>query len=202
MQHAHYATRRWVAAAGVALAAACSAQGPQCIRHAERQPALTDLDGNEVRSLAAGGSLATVFVFTRSDCPISNRYAPEVRRMAEEFSPRGVEFRLVYLDRDETTEQIRAHMAEFGYVCGALRDSRHELVALTGASVTPEVAVFLADGCMVYRGRIDDRWVDFGKARAAATRHDLEEALESVVAGRPVERPETEAVGCFIPDLQ
>lgn len=202
METARNTTAPLAAVALSMLVAACSAAAPQCLAHAERPLALTDLDGREVLAPAPDGPRATVFVFTRSDCPISNRYAPEIRRIAETFEPRGVEVELIYLDRDETAQQIRAHMKEYGYQCGALRDSGHELVALAGATVTPEAAVFTADGCMVYRGRIDDRWVDFGKARAAATRHDLEEALESVLSGRPVERPETKAVGCYIPDLR
>ena len=68
--------------------------------------------------------------------------------------------------------------------------------------ITPEAAVFAPDREMVYRGRIDDRYVDFGKTRARATRHDLTDALEAVLAGESVPNPRTEAVGCFIADLR
>src|SRR5258706_7607896 len=43
-----------------------------------------------------------VCLFTRTDCPISNSYAPEMRRIHEKFSPRGVAFYLVYPDPDES----------------------------------------------------------------------------------------------------
>ena len=66
---------------------------------------------------------------------------------------------------------------------------------------TPEAAVF-ADGELVYRGRIDDRFVDFGKTRAAATTHDLAFALQAILDGRPVPESRTRAVGCFIPELK
>jgi hypothetical protein len=161
---------------------------------------LPDLDGNEIDPLDAGQG-ASVFVFARTDCPISNRYAPEVRKIQEKFAPRGVGFWLVYLDRDQGVDEVRAHMAEYGYPFGAVLDLDHELVRLTGAKVTPEAAVF-AGGELMYRGRIDDRYVDFGKARAEPTVHDLDEALEAVLAGRPVPNATTPAVGCFIPDLQ
>src|SRR5258705_11944192 len=42
-----------------------------------------------------------VCLFTRTDCPVSNSYAPEVRRIYEKFSPRGGGFYLVYPDPDE-----------------------------------------------------------------------------------------------------
>jgi hypothetical protein len=83
-----------------------------------------------------------------------------------------------------------------------LRDPQHTLVRRTGATVTPEVAVFTADGRMAYRGRIDDSNVDFGKSAPGATKHDLEVAIEAVLAGKPVAEPVTKAVGCYIGDLE
>ena len=93
-------------------------------------------------------------------------------------------------------------MKEYGYPLGVLRDPQHRLVTKTQVKVTPEVTVFVPGRRMVYRGRIDDRYVDFGKARAKPTQHDLEQALQAILEGRPVNRAITRAVGCFIPDLQ
>ena len=161
---------------------------------------LTNLSGKRLNPLAEGDP-ASVFLFLRSDCPISNRYAPEMRRLHESFSPRGVRFWLVYVDPQEKPESIQRHAQEYQVPGEILRDSHHNLVRLTGARVTPEAAVFDAGGSLVYRGRIDDRYPDFGKARAKPNRRDLMLALESVLQGEPVAEPETRAVGCFIADL-
>ena len=161
---------------------------------------LLDLDGNEVDPLRAG--TVSVFVFTRTDCPISNRYAPEIRRIYDRFEPQGVAFWLVYVDPDESAEVIRRHLADYAYPLPALRDTRHALVSLTGASVTPEAAVFVGPGRMIYRGRIDDWYVDFGKSRTAATRHDLQDILQALLDGDDVEPSTAPAVGCFIADLE
>ena len=160
-----------------------------------------DLAGRAVDPLAESGAPAVVLLFTRTDCPISNRYAPEVRRLYERFRERGVRFWLVYPDPDSTVEDIERHRAEYEYPLPALRDPRHELVRRAGATITPEAAVFGSAREPLYLGRIDDRYVDFGKARPAATRHDLERAIEAVLDGRPVAEPRTEAIGCFIADL-
>ena len=161
---------------------------------------LLDLDGNEVDPLQSDA--VSVFVFTRTDCPISNRYAPEIRRIYERFEPQGVAFWLVYVDPDESAEVIRKHLADYSYPLSALRDPRHVLVSLTGASVTPEAAVFVGPRRMIYRGRIDDWYVDFGKSRTAATRHDLQDVLQALLDGDDVEPGTTTAVGCFIADLE
>lgn len=150
---------------------------------------------------APAGTKAIVFLFTSTECPISNRYAPEVRRLAESFARQRVEFRLIYADPSEKTPAIREHMAAFAYkgAMQAFRDPQHALVTFVGATITPEAAVY-AGGRVVYRGRIDDRFVDLGLERPAATRRDLAEALSAVVAGKPVAQPTTQAVGCFIAD--
>jgi len=65
--------------------------------------------------------------------------------------------------------------------------------------------VFVTEGNgrrMVYRGRIDNWHVAFGKARPAPTTRDLEAILEAVVEGKPVTSTTTPAIGCFISDLQ
>ena len=151
---------------------------------------------------APAGVKAIVFLFTTTDCPISNRYAPDVRRLSAAFASQGVVFRLVYPDPAEKPGAIRDHMAAFAYagVTQAFRDPEHALVKFVGATVTPEAAVF-SGGRVVYRGRIDDRFVDLGLERPAPTRRDLAEAIAAVLAGTPVPQPRTQAVGCFISDF-
>ena len=169
---------------------------------APRFSAVVDLDGRIVDPLSMVDDQTSVLIFTRSDCPISNRYAPEVRRIHDRFASRGVQFVLVYVDPDETPGAIRRHLTEYDYPLAALRDTKHELVRLTGAEVTPEVAVFDAAGEMAYRGRIDNRYVDFDRRRDTPTRRDLEDALDAVIAGRPARVETTRAVGCYIADLK
>ena len=152
--------------------------------------------------LATPGVRATVFIFTATDCPISNRYAPEVRRIVTAFAPSGVVFRLLYPNPVEEPAAIREHMVAFGYAGGidALRDPAHALVKHVSATVTPE-AVVVVDGRVRYRGRIDDRYVELGVERPSPTTHDLADALTAVLAGHAVPHPATQAVGCFIADF-
>jgi hypothetical protein len=79
----------------------------------------------------------------------------------------------------------------------AVIDRGFALTTAAGITVTPEVAVYTSAG-RVYRGRIDDLYVNIGEARREPTRRDLRDALDAVIAGRPVAQAETTAVGCFI----
>ena len=77
-------------------------------------------------------------------------------------------------------------------------DHDHKLTRLADAQVTPEAAVFDDKGRLVYRGRIDNLYADFGKKRAKPTRRDLRDTLDALLAGKALAKRTTKAVGCYI----
>ncbi len=161
-----------------------------------------DVDGRVVNPLVLQpGELAAVLVFTTTDCPISNRYAPEIQRLAARFERQGIRFVLVYPVGADTPDIVREHLRKFSYSVQAVRDTARELVKHTGASVTPEVAVVGANARVLYRGRIDDRYIELGTDRPQPTVRDLEHSLDAVVTGKPIAVRETRAVGCILADL-
>lgn len=160
------------------------------------------LDGSPVNPLAVQETgRATVLVFTTTDCPISNRYAPEIKRLAAAYASRGIRFWVVYPVPGDTPAKITAHAGQFGLDLPVARDTRAALVKATGATVTPEVAVIDRAGGIAYRGRVDDRYVDFGVDRPVPTTSDLDSALTNLLAGKPIEPSRTRAVGCILSDL-
>jgi Redoxin len=163
---------------------------------------LMDLDGKPVDPFeSAAGTKATVLLFVSTDCPISNRYAPDVRRLHDQYAKDGVVFRLVYPNPADSVDDIRDHLKSFSYPGTALRDPRHDAVKRAGATITPEAAVYDGRGRLTYRGRIDDRYSAVGIERATATRHDLQDAIAATIAGKPVTPRFTQAVGCYIADF-
>jgi hypothetical protein len=157
-----------------------------------------DLKGAVCNPIADSPGQAVVLIFVRTDCPISNHYAPELERLKKAYSPQ-VAFWLVYPDAETTASEITAHLKEYSLTLKPLRDPRHQMVRRAGVKVTPEAAVF-AGGVEIYHGRIDDRYVDFGKERPAPTRRDLDLVIQSVLAGRPVPKGRAAAIGCYITD--
>jgi len=155
----------------------------------------------QVDLLSPHGEKAVVLLFVRSDCPISNRYAPELQRLYQRYSLLGVDFRLLYPEPGLTPSAMERHRKEYGLTIPALLDADHKYVDRAQIRVTPEAAVFV-NGRLVYQGRIDDRFVDIGKSKPEATRHDLDEVLAAVATGKSVQRRQTKAFGCAIEDLQ
>ena len=159
------------------------------------------LDGKAVDPFA-NAAKARVFIFVRTDCPISNRYAPELKRLSDEFAAHGAVFSIVYADPAETSENIRKHMSEYTFPGVPLRDPGHGLVRRAKVTITPEAAVFTSEGKLLYHGRIDNRYVELGKARPAPTRHDLEDAIAAELDGKPQPEESAPAVGCFLADVE
>lgn len=186
----------------VLLLAACANPPPVPSPAPAAITGVFELDRGPVDPFADGVAKATVLLFTRSDCPISNRYAPEVGRLVDAWSPRGVAFFLVYVDPRQPDAEVRTHVSDHGYRCRVLLDRRHELVALAGATITPEAAVFGPGRALLYRGRIDDRFPELNVMRAQPTRRELADALAAILAGHAPAVAEAPAVGCVIEDLR
>lgn len=167
---------------------------------AAAQKAAKNLDGTEVDPFLAAGRKPIVLIFVRTDCPISNRYAPLIQRISAEYGAK-ISLWLVYPGRTSTAEKIRRHEHDYGYKLPVLRDPQHELVAKAQVQVTPEAAVFDVNHHLLYHGRIDDLYQDFGRARPAATTHELVDAIQAALGGK-TPPPSTPGVGCFIADAE
>jgi hypothetical protein len=139
-----------------------------------------------------------VLVFLLTDCPIANRYAPELKRIEKDYAEKQVAFYRVYVYADATEDAIKDHTKQFEYKWPAVHDKDHSIVKALEAKVTPEVALLTADGKLQYKGRIDDWYIEHGRLREFDYRRDLRIALDEVLNGKPVTVPRTPAIGCFI----
>lgn len=148
------------------------------------------------------GAKAILLFFVELDCPVGNSYVPEMNRIATEYAGREVKTYAVHSDNTDTDAAVAKYASDYEYTFPLLLDHKQQLVELADASVTPEAVVLTPRGEVLYRGRIDNRVEDFGKQRPAATEHDLRDALDQVLAGKPVAHPKTKSVGCAITRLK
>jgi thiol-disulfide isomerase/thioredoxin len=163
---------------------------------------LKDAHGTDHSAAEFSRAKATVLMFVATDCPNSNTYAPVLARLYREYSTRGVAFFNVYSDPSESASTVRKHDADFLTPFAALLDPHQVLARQTGARSTPEAVILDPDGKVLYRGRVDDRFVAFGTTRYQPTENDLREALNAVLSGQAVPHSITRAVGCAIPGIE
>ncbi len=159
---------------------------------------MIDINGRNLELFSAGFSPAAI-IFILPDCPICNSYIPEFNRLHEQFASRGVPIILVHADPATTSDQARDHAREYNIACPVVIDPDRTWLNRFEPATAPEAVVFSPKSPLLYRGRIDDQYAGLGKRRMVVTSHDLRDALEAILAGKPVREPRTEAVGCPIP---
>jgi thiol-disulfide isomerase/thioredoxin len=137
-------------------------------------------------------------VFVSTECPISNKFAPELERLARRFATNDVSVVLVYPNASDTEVKIEKHRREYHLTGRFVRDTKQVLVKKAGATITPEAAVFNDQRKLVYRGRVNDQYLSLSKERPRPTQHDLEQAITALLDGKRPKQARTEAVGCFI----
>jgi hypothetical protein len=155
---------------------------------------LRDMLGN-ARPLSDFEGKAFVLAFVGVDCPLANLYVPRLVEMHETYSDRNVQFLAVYPNRPETLGDIAAHAYERAIPFPVMKDFSALLADELGVTRTPTVCILDEDLNLRYRGRIDDQYA-VATRRTAPRHHDLRDALDAVLAGKKLDRPEVAADGC------
>jgi thiol-disulfide isomerase/thioredoxin len=199
----HWSGGRWLLAgvllalAGGAVAAGESGPVTPVGGKAPDTGSLRDLRGNRRPLHSFTGYKAVVVAFLGTDCPISNLYLPGLVELEKRYRLKQVQFLAVYPNEHEDLDDIAAHTADHDVPFPVLKDVGQRLADTLGVTRVPAVVVLDGDFKLRYRGRVDDR---YGVAfrREKATRDDLVEALDEVLAGKEVSLAETEADGCLV----
>jgi peroxiredoxin len=163
---------------------------------------LSDVHGRSHGRLEWKGKKALVVLFLGIECPVSNSYAPEMARLAKEYTPRGVLFWGLHPDPDVSAKMAADHAAEYGLLFLILLDPAQDFARQVGVRVVPEAVVLSPQGQVHYRGRIDDRYTSNGKRREEPTTHDLASALDAVLAGKPPPAAQVPGFGCPLSPVQ
>jgi len=160
---------------------------------------LAATDGNRYTLADFADAEALVVFFTCNHCPYVLGSDEVTRATAERFAPRGVRFVGINANAASTYEEdsfdhMVARMAEHRFPWVYLHDEGQQSAVAYGALKTPHFFVFDRDRKLVYTGR----GVDSPRDTSKMTVNDLENALEDVLAGRPVATPLTNPIGCNV----
>jgi peroxiredoxin len=156
---------------------------------------LTALDGKAVSlSDAAKTHKAVVVMFIATKCPYSNAYNDRMRDIAAAYEKQGVLFVGINSNKTEPEDETRAHAKQHGFTFPVAKDPGNKVADLYDAKHTPEVFIVSPDGRLRYHGRIDENYEEPTKV----TSPDLKNALDDLLAGKPIAHAETKAFGCSI----
>jgi len=148
-----------------------------------------DLGQNDTRRVRA-------FVFLSLECPIANACIPTLNTLHARFKDRLDLFGVVSdpaVKRSEASKHFRNFKAGFP----VLFDASGQLAELLQPTHVPEAFVLDGDGRIIYRGALDNAWLDLGRRRIRAEKHYLADALEAALAGKRPAVERTLVVGCL-----
>jgi peroxiredoxin len=159
---------------------------------------LTDTEGREHVVPAAEAPPATVLIETCNHCPYVVAWNPRLRKVAEDYQPRGVRF-VAISSNDvsrypaDSPERMAQFVRDQQWPIPYAYDESQDVARAIGAERTPHVFVLDREQRLAYRGAPDANHQDPSQDAAW-----LRAALDAVLEGRPVDRPETPSVGCTV----
>src|SRR5215467_1693377 len=159
---------------------------------------LPGVDGSAHSLESYSDSKVVVVVFTCNHCPYSRAYEDRLVSIQRDYAEIGVQFIAINSNDDtsypeDSFENMVTRAKEKGFNFPYLRDRTQEVVSAYGAVCTPHVFAFDSGRILRYRGRIDD-----SRDPSKVTTSDLRNALDDMVSGTTVRKPDTRPFGCSI----
>lgn len=157
----------------------------------------TDGKNHSLESLA--DKKALVVIFSCNHCPYVKAYEDRIIAIQKDYGPRGAQVVAVNANDaenypDDSFENMVRHAGEKNFNFLYLRDETQSTAKAYQATHTPHIYLFNEKRELAYTGKIDDNWQD---PKSVKKRY-LRDALDAILAGKPVPEPETFAIGCTI----
>jgi len=169
---------------------------------------LPGVDGKRYTLASFAKAKVLVIVFTANHCPTAQAYEGRIEKLHADFKDRGVQVVLVspndpkalrldeqgYSDLGDTFEEMKIRAKDRGWTMPYLYDGDTEAMSRKyGPVATPHVFVFDVERKLRFVGRVDDN-----ENPAKATTSDARNAIEAVLAGKPVPVETTKVFGCSV----
>ena len=160
---------------------------------------LKDISGNTTTLADVKGNKGTLVIFSCNTCPWGIRCEDRYVSIADKYTPNGIGVIAVNsnagrFDGDDSLEKMVKHAKKNDYNFPYAQDPRSQLASKFGATKTPHIYLFDNNDVLVYRGAIDDNARD---ARSVDEPY-LANAIDQLIAGNPIEKPISKAIGCGI----
>lgn len=160
---------------------------------------LPGVDGKSYSLSSVKDAKILVVVFSCNHCPYVIGSEDRMNAFCADYAPKGVA--TIAINANETKdhptddfEHMRQRAKDKGFRFPYVRDESQSVALAYGALRTPHFFVFDEHRRLVYTGRMDDNPREASKA----TTHELRDAVDAALAGRPVQVPKTNPIGCNV----
>ena len=147
----------------------------------------------------AFGKKGLLIVFTCNHCPYAKAVWPRLIRLGTFAQKNGVNVLAINPNinpnyPDDSPLEMQKKMKEWEIPFPYLIDNTQHTAREFKAQCTPDIYLFDADQKLVYHGRVDDNWQDESKV----TKEELREAVECLIAVKPLTGKQNPSIGCSI----
>jgi len=189
--------KRFLVLALALVAIACMADELAVGTKAPSFSLVNAVDGKTYAFKPGDGNISVVF-FTCNQCPYAKAFEPRLIEIAKAYEAKGVKFYAIDPNDDarfseETLANMKDRAVTKGYPYPYLKDGDSSIARAYGARVTPHVYVVDGSGVLRYVGYVDDSARPEERAKTGLT-----DALDAMLANRPVPTASTHAFGCTI----
>ncbi|MEM9586285.1 MAG: redoxin domain-containing protein [Planctomycetota bacterium] len=136
-------------------------------------------------------------VFLGTECPLAKLYGPRLQQLQDEFEDRGVQFVGINSNSQDSLTELTGYVQRHQIKFPMLKDIGNVVADAMDARRTPEAFVLDQDRKIRYHGRIDDQY-GVGYSRDKVVHGELSDAIEDLLAGREVAKPQSKPIGCHI----
>jgi hypothetical protein len=179
------------------LAQAASTAQPARPQHVDNFT-LLDQNGRSHKLYYLSDRKAVVIMVQGNGCPIARTAWNFLKEVRGEYASKGIEFLMLNPNLQDTRASVQAEAKEFGYDIPILLDPSQLIGESLGVTRTAEVFVIDTKTWNVaYRGPVDDR-LNYERQRATAKEQYLVDALNNVLAGKPVAVVKRDSPGCIV----
>ena len=197
-------------ALGLLVAVAFSdAQDPRILEIGEEAPGfeLQGVDGRTYSLESFREAKVLAVIFTANHCPTAQAYEERIKQMSLDYPPDQVQVAAIssnhpeavcpeelgYSDLGDSFEEMKVRASDLEFNFPYLYDGDDQAVALAyGPTATPHVFIFDEERLLRYRGRIDDMENPYETPAS----QDARNAIDALLAGKPVPVETTKAFGC------
>lgn len=160
---------------------------------------MREISGKDLTLGDIKGENGTLVIFSCNTCPWVIRWEDRYVTIAESYTPEGISVVAVNsnasrFEGDDSLEKMATHAKEKKYNFPYVQDANSTLARLFGATKTPHIYLFDKSNRLVYRGAIDDNARD----SKSVDKHFLADAIDSLIEGKPIQKPISKAIGCSI----
>jgi peroxiredoxin len=160
---------------------------------------MKDVSGNPVSIYDAMGNRGVLVIFSCNTCPYVIKNEERILQAVVYAQQNSLGVIIINSNEDkrnsdDSFEAMQAYAKKQSYNCYYVVDSKSEMANVFGATRTPEVFILSKEGTVVYKGALDDSPADAKKV----TKLYVQQAIDEIVANKPITNTATKSIGCSI----